>query len=70
MDDAKVAVETGVDGVDVVIGTSKFLRQYSHGKDMNYIAKSAVEVIELSNPKVLKSDFPLKIPSEVISLIF
>ena len=31
MADAKVAVETGVDGVDVVIGTSKFLRHYSHG---------------------------------------
>lgn len=46
MDDARLAVETGVDGVDVVIGTSQFLRQYSHGKDMNYIAKSAVEVIE------------------------
>lgn len=46
MDDAKLAVATGVDGVDVVIGTSQFLRQYSHGKDMNYIAKSAVEVIE------------------------
>ncbi|GMM51208.1 homocitrate synthase [Starmerella bacillaris] len=46
MDDAKLAVSTGVDGVDVVIGTSSFLRQYSHGKDMSYIAKSAVEVIE------------------------
>jgi len=46
MDDARVAVETGVDGVDVVIGTSQFLRQYSHGKDMGYIAKSAIEVIE------------------------
>ena len=46
MDDARLAVSTGVDGVDVVIGTSQFLRQYSHGKDMNYIAKSAVEVIE------------------------
>ncbi|ODV88667.1 hypothetical protein CANCADRAFT_127326 [Tortispora caseinolytica NRRL Y-17796] len=46
MDDARIAVETGVDGVDVVIGTSQFLRQYSHGKDMTYVAKSAVEVIE------------------------
>lgn len=46
MDDARLAVSTGVDGVDVVIGTSQFLRQYSHGKDMNYIAQSAVEVIE------------------------
>ncbi|KAK9464344.1 HMGL-like-domain-containing protein [Lipomyces arxii] len=46
MDDARIAVATGVDGVDVVIGTSQFLRDYSHGKDMNYIAKSAIEVIE------------------------
>ncbi|GME78553.1 unnamed protein product [[Candida] boidinii] len=34
MDDARIAVETGVDGVDVVIGTSQFLRKYSHGKDI------------------------------------
>lgn len=37
MDDVKVAVETGVDGVDVVIGTSQYLREHSHGKDMTYI---------------------------------
>lgn len=46
MDDARIAVQTGVDGVDVVIGTSSFLREHSHGKDMDYIAKSAIEVIE------------------------
>ncbi|CAO1627327.1 unnamed protein product [Sympodiomycopsis kandeliae] len=46
MDDARIAVETGVDGVDVVMGTSKFLREYSHGKDMTYITKKAIEVIE------------------------
>lgn len=57
MDDAKVAVETGVDGVDVVIGTSKFLRQYSHGKDMNYIAKTAVDVIEFVKSKGLEIRF-------------
>ena len=45
MEDARVAVETGVDGVDVVIGTSSFLREFSHGKDMEYITKSAIEVI-------------------------
>lgn len=39
MDDARIAVETGVDGVDVVIGTSSFLREHSHGKDMTYILK-------------------------------
>jgi homocitrate synthase len=45
MDDARIAVETGVDGVDVVIGTSSFLREFSHGKDMAYITKTAIEVI-------------------------
>ncbi|CEI62592.1 unnamed protein product [Fusarium venenatum] len=45
MEDAKVAVETGVDGVDVVIGTSQYLREHSHGKDMAYIKESAIEVI-------------------------
>lgn len=57
MDDARVAVETGVDGVDVVIGTSQFLRQYSHGKDMNYIAQSAVEVIEFVKSKGIEIRF-------------
>jgi homocitrate synthase len=45
MDDARIAVETGVDGVDIVIGTSSFLREFSHGKDMAYITKTAIEVI-------------------------
>lgn len=45
MDDAKIAVETGVDGVDVVIGTSSYLMEHSHGKDMTYITNTAIEVI-------------------------
>lgn len=45
MEDAKLAVECGVDGVDVVIGTSQYLRKHSHGKDMAYIQKAAIEVI-------------------------
>jgi homocitrate synthase len=46
MEDAKMAIDCGVDGVDVVIGTSHLLRTHSHGKDMAYITKSAIEVIE------------------------
>ncbi|KAJ1864997.1 homocitrate synthase lys21 [Coemansia sp. RSA 2703] len=46
MDDAKLAVQTGVDGLDVVIGTSSFLREFSHGKDMQYIIDTATEVIQ------------------------
>lgn len=45
MGDAKRAVEAGVDGVDLVIGTSRYLREYSHGKSMEMIQKTALEVI-------------------------
>lgn len=54
MRDAKLAVETGVDGLDVVIGTSSFLREHSHGKDMAYIEKTAIEVIEYIKSKGLE----------------
>ena len=57
MDDARIAVETGVDGVDIVIGTSSFLREYSHGKDMNYIHKAAIEVIEFVKSKNIEVRF-------------
>lgn len=45
MDDARLAVETGVDGLDIVIGTSPQLMQHSHGKSMDYIRDTALEVI-------------------------
>ncbi|CAG8699541.1 1026_t:CDS:2, partial [Cetraspora pellucida] len=57
MDDAKIAVETGVDGVDVVIGTSSYLREFSHGKDMDYIAKQATEVINFVKSKGIEVRF-------------
>jgi homocitrate synthase len=43
-----------VDGLDVVIGTSSFLREHSHGKDMAYIEKTAIEVIEYIKSKGLE----------------
>ncbi|KAL7907975.1 homocitrate synthase [Trichoderma velutinum] len=46
MEDAKKAVECGVDGVDLVIGTSSFLQKYSHGKSIAIIQQTALEVIE------------------------
>ena len=57
MDDARIAVETGVDGVDVVIGTSSFLREFSHGKDMTYITKAAIEVINFVKSKNIEVRF-------------
>lgn len=46
MADARMAVDTGVDGIDVVFGTSSYLREFSHGKDIQYIIDSAQEVIQ------------------------
>ncbi len=44
--DVKMAVETGVKGVDVVIGTSSYLREFSHGKSIEAIIDLAQEVLE------------------------
>src|SRR5439155_1212423 len=45
MDDARVAVETCVDGIDILFGTSSFLREFSHGKSVDEIIEDAREVI-------------------------
>ncbi|KAK3937722.1 hypothetical protein QBC46DRAFT_410922 [Diplogelasinospora grovesii] len=51
MDDAHIAFETGVGGLDVVIGTSHMLREYPHGKT------PAIEVIEFIKSKGLEVRF-------------
>jgi homocitrate synthase len=45
LDDAKKAVDTGVAGVDIVIGTSSYLREFSHGKSIPQIIDLAQEVV-------------------------
>lgn len=57
MDDAKLAVDTGVDGIDVVFGTSSYLREFSHGKDIPYIIEHAVAVIEFVKSQGLQVRF-------------
>ena len=47
----------GVDGVDVVIGTSSYLREFSHGKDMSYIIKTTIEVINFVKSKGIEVRF-------------
>ena len=44
-DDAAIALDTGVDGLDVVIGTSSQLRQFSHGKSIDEIIDLAAETL-------------------------
>ena len=45
IDDAKIALDTGVDGLDVVIGTSSQLRQFSHGMSIDQIIDLAAETL-------------------------
>lgn len=44
-DDAAVALDTGVSGLDVVIGTSSMLREFSHGKTIDEIIELAAVVL-------------------------
>ncbi len=44
-EDALQALDTGVHGLDVVIGTSPALRKYSHGKTINQIIDVAADVL-------------------------
>lgn len=46
-----------MDGLDVVIGTSSILREFSHGKDMNYITEKAIEVVNFIKSKGLEVRF-------------
>jgi homocitrate synthase len=45
MEDAELALDTGVDGIDIVIGTSSMLREFSHGKDIPQIIDMARQVV-------------------------
>ncbi len=44
-DDVQRAIDTGVDGVDVLIGTSPQLMQHSHGKSIPQIIELAADVL-------------------------
>ena len=45
LEDAKVALDTAVDGIDVVIGTSSYLREFSHRKSISQIIDTATDVL-------------------------
>lgn len=57
LQDVKIAVDTGVQGVDVVIGTSSFLRQFSHGLEINEIIDKAQEVLDFLNDQNVEMRF-------------
>jgi homocitrate synthase len=45
MEEAKLAVDCGVDGVDIYIGTSAYMREYSHGKSLQEIIAVSQEIV-------------------------
>ncbi len=45
MDEARLAVDCGVDGVDIYIGTSAYMRQFSHGRSLQEIIESSGEIV-------------------------
>jgi homocitrate synthase len=46
LEDARIAVECGVYGVDILFATSKDLRRVSHGKEVEEIIAQSLEVID------------------------
>ena len=57
MDDAKLAVDCGVDGADVYIGTSNYMREYSHGKSLEQVIDIGQEVIAYLNGEGIETRF-------------
>ena len=57
MQDAKLAVDCGVDGVDVYIGTSKYMREYSHGKSLDEVIRIGLEVIAFLKSQGVETRF-------------
>ena len=56
-DDAKTAISTGVDGIDIVVGTSSLLREFSHGKDIPWIIEKGRDVVKLIQDQGLEVRF-------------
>ncbi|MEX2542869.1 MAG: homocitrate synthase [Trueperaceae bacterium] len=46
LEDARMAVECGADGVDILFGTSSQLRHFGHGRDVEQIIEESLAVIE------------------------
>lgn len=61
-EDAAIALDTGVGGLDVVIGTSSMLREFSHGKSIDEIIDLASEV--LTSIRAQAPDIELRFSTE------
>jgi len=57
LNDARLAAECGVDGIDILFGTSSELRRFSHGRDVGGIIEESLEVIRFVKGRGLSVRF-------------
>src|SRR6266849_9210400 len=57
LDDARVAIDTGADGIDVLFGTSSAMREFSHGKTVDQIIEAGTEVVRYIQSQGLEVRF-------------
>jgi homocitrate synthase len=57
LDDARLAVTTGADGIDVLFGTSSAMRAFSHGKTVDEIIETGTEVVRFIQAQGLEVRF-------------
>src|SRR5438270_10564743 len=57
LDDARVAVGTGADGIDVLFGTSSAMRAFSHGKTVDEIIETGTDVVRYIQSQGLEVRF-------------
>jgi homocitrate synthase len=57
LDDARIAVDTGADGIDVLFGTSSAMREFSHGKTVDQIIEAGSEVVQYIQSQGLEVRF-------------
>jgi homocitrate synthase len=57
LDDARIAIDTGADGIDVLFGTSSAMREFSHGKSVDEIIEAGTEVVHYIQSQGLEVRF-------------
>ena len=57
MDEARLAADCGVDGVDIYIGTSAYMRQFSHGRSLQQIIETSCEIVAWLKARNIETRF-------------
>src|SRR5260370_39836555 len=57
MDDARIAIDSGADGIDVLFGTSSAMREFSHGKSVDQIIEAGTDVVQYIQSQGLEVRF-------------